>query len=158
LCAWWSIKSHSHVVWRLLREVVMEEMAHLGLACNMLNAIGGTPRLVPDAVLAYPDHLPGKVRPNLTVPLQGLTKDALKAVFMEIERPKHDVSDQLPDDDTPTIGELYEAILDSFKSLPDGTVTGVYQLSRDFYSVHNLKVSPITNAAKAAQAVAVIQE
>jgi hypothetical protein len=157
LCAWWSIQDNNHVVWKLLREVVMEEMAHLGMACNMLNSLGGSPDLK-KAVLSYPDHLPGGVRPKLVVPLQGLTQPALKEVFMEIERPKHDVSGLDPDDNAPTIGEFYEDILDAFKALPDGTVSPTKQLSRSFHTVHNLKVQPIANAAGAAKAIAAIQE
>ncbi len=158
LCALWSIKDDSHPVKDSLNEIVMEEMTHLGLACNMLNAIGGTPRLLPNAVLAYPDHLPGGVRPNLVVPLQGLTRDALKDVFMEIERPKHDLSTRSPLDETPTIGEFYEAILDAFKNLPDGVVTGQRQLTRAFSTVDNLKIFPIPHAAAAAKAIMQIQE
>src|SRR5690242_7881501 len=83
LCAMWSIKTASGRAYDHLREVVMEEMLHLGLACNMLTAIGGTPRLFPNAAPKYPCPLPGGVRPGLIVPLRGLTPEGVKNVFME---------------------------------------------------------------------------
>lgn len=132
LCAWWSIKPASGRASDHLREVVIEEMLHLGLACNMLTAIGGTPRLFPDASPAYPGPLPGGVRPGLTVPLQGLTPELVKNVFMEIEKPHHDISGTDPTDETdPTIGDFYDAIQASYEALPAGSVTGTRQLERD---------------------------
>ena len=66
----------------------------------------------PNAVPNYPCGLPGGLRPNLVVPLKGLLakEDVLK--FMEIERPQHDLGGRLPDDNSPTIGTFYGAILD----------------------------------------------
>ena len=44
----------------------------MGLACNMLTTIGGTPQInTPAAVPKYPGHLPGGVRPHLTVAWWG---------------------------------------------------------------------------------------
>src|ERR1700679_2159733 len=44
----------------IIRSVVLEEMLHMSLACNVLNAVGGqplidSPKFIPD----YPTHLPG---------------------------------------------------------------------------------------------------
>lgn len=138
LCAWWSIKSASGRASDHLREVIMEEMLHLGLACNMLTAIGGTPRLYPDASPAFPGPLPGGVRPGLVVPLQGLTREAVKTVFMEIEKPHHDISGVDPTDETdPTIGDFYDAIQGAFESLPDQPLTGTPQQERQIPVVEN---------------------
>ena len=43
----------------VIRVVAVEEMLHLTLAANVLNAVGGTPDLTaPDFVPTYPAHLP----------------------------------------------------------------------------------------------------
>ena len=55
LCALWSLADGpNEYVAGNVEEVAMEEMLHLTLACNLLNAIGGRPRLVPDPVTQLP--------------------------------------------------------------------------------------------------------
>ncbi|HEY1066440.1 MAG TPA: ferritin-like domain-containing protein, partial [Pirellulales bacterium] len=72
----------------LLRSIVYEEMEHMALACNMLAAIGGTPRINRgSAVPTYPRPMPGGVNPRLVVALGGLTPESVKT-FMEIEQPE----------------------------------------------------------------------
>jgi hypothetical protein len=125
LCAMWSIKDTDSAVYQSFREVVMEEMRHLGLVNNMMTTIGETPKLFPDAAPAYPCKLPGGVRPHLDVPLRRLTRQGVKDIFMEIEKPHHDISGLDPTDETdPTIGDFYDAILGAFEALPRDTVTG----------------------------------
>lgn len=140
LSAIWSIKDDLSPVAKSIREIVQEEMLHMVLACNMLVAIGGQPK-INTAVPIYPGNLPLKVHPELTVQLSGLTDDAL-AIFMEIERPQHPgyhielnsakkiQEDSLElDEHEQTIGEFYDQILKSFKRLKptlstDRQVTG----------------------------------
>ena len=43
LCAMWSIQSEGDAVSGIIESVVMQEMLHMGLACNMLVGIGGQP-------------------------------------------------------------------------------------------------------------------
>src|ERR1700743_2719560 len=44
LCALWSIQDgNNSVVPGIIRSVVMEEMLHLSMAANLLNAVGGKP-------------------------------------------------------------------------------------------------------------------
>jgi Mn-containing catalase len=70
LCAMWSVKDPGSPVFSLIRNIVLEEMSHLGLACNMLTSIGGTPAInTPAAVPKYPGGLPGGVHPGLTIQL-----------------------------------------------------------------------------------------
>lgn len=45
LCAWWSVRDRSDTVANLIRGIVTDEMFHMGLACNMLVAVGGRPRI-----------------------------------------------------------------------------------------------------------------
>lgn len=69
-----------------LRVVVVEEMLHLTLVANIINAIGGTVDLTgPDFVPRYPTHLPdGEV--DFEVSVAPLTQAAIET-FMLIERP-----------------------------------------------------------------------
>jgi hypothetical protein len=115
LCALWSIKDSAHPAYDTLYSIAMEEMLHMGLACNMLTTIGGTPVLnTPDVVPRYPGPLPGNIRPALTVALSGLTKDVIRDVFMEIEYPDHGPIVTLMGETYPTIGAFYTAINDAF--------------------------------------------
>lgn len=90
LCALFSIKPGRNAeVARLIRGVVTEEMLHMALACNLLNAVGGAPEVAkPAFVPRYPGHLPGGIRPDLTVTLRRCSKDQIRDVFMAIEEPE----------------------------------------------------------------------
>jgi rubrerythrin len=45
LCGMWSIKDQGNPVRGTIRSVVIDEMFHMGLACNMLTTIRGTPEV-----------------------------------------------------------------------------------------------------------------
>ena len=45
LCGLWSIVTPSGPVHDNITSIVLEEMGHMGLACNMLTTIGGTPQI-----------------------------------------------------------------------------------------------------------------
>ena len=124
LCAMWSIKSGSGPVFRSIRTILLEEMLHMGLACNMLSAIEGTPVLTdPNTLPTYPGPLPGGVNPNLTVSLQGLSKKTISE-FMEIEYPESGpVAIAKSPEDVSTIGEFYDAILQAFKKIQPTLLT-----------------------------------
>jgi hypothetical protein len=132
LTAWWSIKSGDGDVYDLMREIVIEEMLHMGLACNLLTTIGGTPALnTPAAVPKYPGPLPGGVRPELTrVALSRLTKEVIEKVFMEIEFPQHGPIAFAAGETYPTIGAFYDAIVEAFRKLPPAQIAGTNQVKR----------------------------
>jgi hypothetical protein len=111
LSGMWSIKNQSGEVYDLIKSVVLEEMFHLGLACNMLKAIGGMPNIVAPT---YPGHLPGGVLPDLDVYLGGLSPKALD-MYMAIEEPEHPLA--LAETEYPTIGMFYDAIRELFQTL-----------------------------------------
>jgi hypothetical protein len=112
LSGMWSIKDQSGEVYDLINSVVLEEMLHLGLACNMLTAVGGTPKIVAPV---YPGHLPGGVLPELDVYLGGLSPTILD-MYLAIEEPEHPLAP--PDEiDYPTIGMFYDAIAALFQAL-----------------------------------------
>lgn len=69
-----------------IREVVVEEMLHLTLAANILNAVGGTPDLTWSGfVPKYPAPLPDG-EDDFKVSLQPFSKAAIET-FLKIERP-----------------------------------------------------------------------
>lgn len=130
LCAFWSIDESGTYVSKSIRSVFMEEMLHMGLACNMLTTIGGHPKIIGEEfVPRYPGPLPGGVRPELTVYLAGLSKEIVRDVFMEIEYPEDGPIAKLVDEEYPTIGAFYTAILSAFRKLPSDTITGQRQIA-----------------------------
>jgi Ferritin-like len=138
LCALWSIKDvdadgnpTGPVADSIKDQIALEEMLHMGLACNLLTAIDGTPSLnTSDGVPSYPGSLPGNVNPELEISLRGLSKEAVLG-FLEIEQPNFPplISskftfglEKLQEnvDTFPTIGDFYSYILRTFNVLkPD---------------------------------------
>lgn len=117
LTALWSVKDQRHPVAIAIREVVIEEMLHMSLACNMLKSIGGIPEIAArEAVPQYPRPLPGGVNPGLRVALAGLSLQTLQT-FMQIEKPEKDISvleTRAIDETFPRIGAFYDAIERAF--------------------------------------------
>jgi hypothetical protein len=71
-----------------IRDVVKEEMLHMGLACNILNAIGGHPVIDdPNFIPRYPDALPMGVAGDLVVHVRRYSKKQVEDTFMKIEEP-----------------------------------------------------------------------
>jgi ferritin-like protein len=74
---------------RAVRDVVVEEMLHMTLACNLLNAIGGHPEIAtPGFVPSYPSELPMGVAGDLVVHLKRYSKHLIEETFMKIEEPE----------------------------------------------------------------------
>ena len=72
-----------------IKDVVVEEMLHMGLVCNILNAIGGHPVIDdPDFIPAYPTGLPMGVAGDLQVHLKRYSKAVVEDTFMKIEQPQ----------------------------------------------------------------------
>ncbi len=128
LCAWFSLKTGvNDQIGQLIRSVVMEEMLHMALACNILNAVGGAPVInAPGFVPNYPAPLPLGPRGHLIVPLEPFSKDLIKNVFMVIEEP--DVTkipgNQPPQTDGHTIADFYQRITDLIETLGHDAFTG----------------------------------
>jgi hypothetical protein len=89
LSALFSIKpDHNPEVARIIRGVVLQEMLHMALVGNIINAMGGRPQIDrPGFVPRYPSHLPGGVLPDLVVSLRKCTVNHVRDVFMAIEQP-----------------------------------------------------------------------
>jgi hypothetical protein len=123
LLALWSIKDERSYAAQTIREVVYEEMQHMALACNLLAAIGGVPRINrAPTVPVYPRPLPGGVRPDLIIGLSGLTPDVVK-VFMQVEMPENPIlfpqaeGLEMAGEVFSTIGAFYQAIQTTFHQL-----------------------------------------
>jgi ferritin-like protein len=88
LTALYSIQAGSNSdAFHVIRVVVVEEMLHLTLATNILNAVGGTPDLTqPGFVPAYPAYLPDG-ETDFQVDLQAFGREAIET-FLKIERPR----------------------------------------------------------------------
>ena len=130
LCAWWSIRTGGFKVRARLKSIVLEEMFHFSLACNMLNAIGGHPEIDTHAAAPkYPRELPGGVHPGLTVALEKLSKEVVLTKFMEIEKPEWPglVTAAFAGETYATIGQFYQAVRSAFGHLADGDIKPVKQ-------------------------------
>jgi hypothetical protein len=74
---------------KVIRDVVVEEMLHMTLACNVLNAIGGHPDITcAKFVPTYPHELPMGVAGDLVVHLKRYSKSLVENTFMKIEEPE----------------------------------------------------------------------
>lgn len=109
----------------IIGSVVGEEMLHMTLACNVLNAIGGHPVIDSPAFIPnYPTALPGGVENGLIVELAPFSIELLKTVFMEIEDPQDPINFPNPHllaagnaPDGVTIGQFYNGIIQKMEQL-----------------------------------------
>lgn len=164
----------------ILRVVAVEEMLHLTIAANLLNAIDGNVDLTQSGfVPSYPTYLPDSID-DFKVHIEAFTQNALET-FLKIERPVYPESIQqrvierrIPNhawcispskDGTTqyaTIGEFYNAIKESFKRLEaeaqarGGTIfTGnpSFQITSEYYYSGGGKLFPVTNLDSAILAI-----
>jgi hypothetical protein len=118
LYAMFSLMPGSNVeIASLLHGIVMEEMGHMALACNLLNAVGGSPQIsTPEAIPTYPGPLPGTVEGQLTVNLAAFSIEHVRDTFMVIEAPEEPIVFEDAVAEKPlTIGEFYALILAAIK-------------------------------------------
>jgi Ferritin-like len=94
----------------VIRSVVLEEMLHMTLVANLLNAVGGRPRVAhPDFVRRYPARLPYSAL-DVTIPLQHFSPAAMRT-FLLIEHPQRFDPGPLPSSPGWTsIGQFYDFI------------------------------------------------
>jgi CDGSH-type Zn-finger protein len=116
LCALYSIKpGHNREGAEALASVSIEEMLHMTMAANVLNAIGGQPLIDhPGFVARYPTYLPHSADQFL-VPLARFAPATIET-FMKIEKPEGPDAPS-EEDRFETIGQFYRAIEDGLKSL-----------------------------------------
>lgn len=135
LTAYYSIYSTTNSdAAHIIRVAAVEEMLHLTLVANVMNAVGGSPDLTrPGFVPSFPAYLPDG-EDDFTVDLRPFSKEAVET-FCKIERPRKapDPGSRLVRSDTghhllagsPTaegmhfysIGEFYEEIIEGLEQL-----------------------------------------
>src|SRR5215469_8889957 len=116
LCALYSIKTgHNAEATEVLTSVMVEEMLHLTLAANLLNAVGGRPQLdIPEMLLGYPHALPHG-DPSFEISLFRFGPEAIET-FLKIEQPS--LTGAPPEDENyETIAQFYDAIKQGFREL-----------------------------------------
>ena len=97
LTAWASIKkSYNQEVKNILRDILIQEMMHMALVANIINAVGGKPSFhSEDFIPHYPSRLPGGVQPDLVVPVEKISLALIRNIFMTIEQPEYELQDKL---------------------------------------------------------------
>lgn len=159
----------------VIRSVVIEEMLHLTLAANVLNAIGGRPDILGGAP-RYPTALPFHEPQSFEVGLLPFSNEALD-IFLTIENPTHPGVEPPPataeaatsrvlelarEYDYPTIGAFYAAIeeglkvLDKREDLFNGDRSR--QVSPEYYYGSGGKIVVVENLKAALEALEEIVE
>ena len=131
LTAMLSIKPGSNrEIWTTIHDVVIDEMLHMTIAYNILNAIGyNGPKFLasPDFLPEYPGPLPMSIGDGLIVGLEPFSTDLVRKVFMEIEEPESPIvipHARADADEDSTIGEFYQQLSDTLIRLGDGIFNG----------------------------------
>ena len=133
----------------VLRRIAVQEMLHMGLACNLLAGLGVTP-LIASRVPVYPSKLKAGVHADLTVGLEPLARPLLLAAFMVIEEPEKIVAEEK--DFQPTgdklISTFYKAIQEAISK--DGlSFDPANQIDLSSFFFDGLVPVPVTTAAEA---------
>ncbi|HZX08555.1 ferritin-like protein [Kribbella sp.] len=116
LCALYSLDpARNPDAVEVLSSVFVEEMIHLSLVCNLLNAVGGEPRLdVPEQLPGYPRRLP---HGSVELSLLPFGPEALE-MFLRLEQPEAPGA-PAEGDHYETIGQFYDAIEDGLRYLAE---------------------------------------
>ena len=158
LCALYSIQDGGNVeAAQIIKSVVLEEMLHMILAANVLNAIGGEPSLNhPKFIPEYPTFLPHSDE-AFCVNLAKFSKHTIET-FLNIERP---AKPQAPPEAGKyhTIAQFYEAIELGLHDLSaDNIFTGAAsrQITPDDYYGGGGEAIPVHDLTSALQALSEI--
>jgi len=141
----------------LIKSVVVQEMLHLSIACNILNSIGGIPRIDdPAFVPKYPGHLPGGVEGSLVVGLEPFSKQVVLDTFMVIEEPEDPLHFPVLEMEAAvkpktTIGQFYEAIIKQIQDLGNRIFIGdpKQQLTTGFSPLRTMCIHSVESASEA---------
>jgi hypothetical protein len=152
----------------LIRGIMIEEMLHLALVGNVMNAVGGTVRIGPDNVPSYPLRMQfeGKKFKDRDFPLnlEPFSKDAVET-FMKVEEPQEPPRPRgmlaktitIPG---LTIGEFYMNIIALLEELDaEGNLfTGdpSHQLHDDYYWGGGNRLIPVSDLDSAKRALNVV--
>ena len=165
LTALFSFKPNTETAIRtVIHSIVIEEMLHMTIAANILNALGGKPDISnPNFVPNYPTHLPMGIGEGLIVGIEKYSPELVKNVFMEIEEPE----DPLVLNQNlkaaallsfKTIGEFYLALQEKINEIAPEKLPGdpARQVTSDFFASDLLY--PILTKEDAINAINIIIE
>jgi hypothetical protein len=145
---------------RRIAAITREEMVHLALACNILNAIGGTPVVAAASVVpVYPGPLPYDVggadgKPFL-VSLLPFSQQAM-AQAVHIEEPEDPI--EFPEaallaPSFQTIGQFYAALDEALGRLPDAQWANPARNQLVDHPFFAGRLFPVTSRADASRAI-----
>jgi hypothetical protein len=160
LCALYSIKDGCNdEAARVIKSVAMEEMLHMALVANVLNALGGRPCLDrPEEVPTYPARLPHSAG-TFEVRLRKFSPEAVDT-FLKIERPAAPGAPAQADN-YDTIGQFYKAVEDGLRRVCRGDRYFVpdrhrRQVTAEYFYGGGGAVAPVTDLRSALAALAEI--
>jgi Ferritin-like len=144
-----------------IKSVAHQEMIHFCLASNMLNALGGTPALRPQA---YPGPLPGDIGPHgtpLTVHLYPFSANSMKqamAIEQPVKPPDFPVRSLLVAEASTqavTIGQFYDTLDKFLATLPasDWTAGRNQIIDSQFFAGELFAINGYPDAHKAIQEI-----
>lgn len=114
LVSCYSIKDRGSTAYQLIRSVVFEEMLHVYLVSNIMNAIGSSPKFTNAHCPDYPTFIPHVAEGGPYVQLQAATVEQMQQVFMAIEN-LAPVEAPAEGNHFQTIGQFYKAISIGFE-------------------------------------------
>ena len=152
----------------LIRSVAMEEMLHLALMANVMNAVGAVPRIGKDNVPSFPLQMHFKGTPfadrQFPINLAPFSEDSIKT-FMKIEMP-HQVAAganllaERIDVPALTIGDFYHGIVDRLTELDAAGDLFVkdhsLQLGEDFYWSSGGRIVRVVDLQSAKDALTIV--
>ena len=170
LTALYSIKPGKNVqTAQIIKSIVLEEMLHMCIACNILNAVGGHPTINRRGFpLHYPSELPMGIGDEpghkFIVGLKKCSKELIRDTFMVIEEPEDPhhyptINKTGPSTYTNyrTIGQFYLAIKDAIVKLGNKIFTGDPKLHVTGWFPSG-ELFPVTDVQSASRAIDIIIE
>lgn len=132
----------SREIRKVIHSIVIEEMLHMSISANIMNALGGSPSIDnKDFVPEYPGPLPMGIGYDLIVGLEKYSPCLVERVFMKIEEPEKPIIFKMALASEVavsfrTIGEFYGALQQKIKELPGEKLPGdpSKQVTSSFFS------------------------
>ena len=163
LTAMFSLKpGKNREIWDIIHSIVIEEMLHMSISSNVMNALGGSPSINKKSFVPnYPGPLPMGIGNDFQVGLEAYSLDVVKKTFMKIEEPETPIVFKATADLTAavtfrTIGEFYAAIQKKIIELPGVKLPGdpSRQVTSKFFS--DTLLYPIYTTDDAVKAIDII--
>ncbi|MXV15660.1 ferritin-like domain-containing protein [Hufsiella ginkgonis] len=150
----------------IIHSIVIEEMLHMSIAANILNALGGRPLINDKSFIPeYPTPLPMGIGSSegLIVGLNPFSINIVQSIFMEIEEPENPIPPTLmlaaeASPEYATIGQFYMTLSDKIQHLAPDNLPGdpAKQVTSNFFSSSEL--FPILTKEDAVNAINIIVE